>query len=178
MRVDRQRHGEELIMVEGGRMLLRRTVLVAGLVLVLASCGGKEPPPLPPPPPPGIVDLDLAAAGDVNPDKSGRASPITVTVYQLSGRSAFDGADFFQLSDPKLLGRDLVARDDVALAPGAVRNLTRPLAEGARFVAIVASFQAIDKARWRAVAEVPPHGTTKLAAQLAGISLTLQPGGK
>ena len=156
-------------------MLVRRTVLMAGLALVLSACGGKEPPP---PPPPGIIDLDLSAAAVVNPDKSGRASPVNVTIYQLSSRSAFDGADYFQLSKPTLLAADQRARDDILLAPGGQKNLTRPLAEGARFIAVVAGFQAIDKATWRAVIEVPPHGTTKLATQLAGTTLTLKLVGK
>jgi type VI secretion system protein VasD len=163
-------------MAGGGLMLMRRTMLIAGLALALAGCGGKEPPP---PPPPGIIDLDLAAAATVNPDKSGRPSPINVTIYQLTSRSAFDSADYFQLSDGKLLAADQRARDEILLAPGGQKNLNRPLAEGARFIALVAGFRAIDKASWRAVIEVPPHGTTKLSAQLAGIVLTLQkPGGK
>jgi type VI secretion system protein VasD len=152
-------------------------MLIAGLVLVLAGCG-KEPPPPPPPPPPGIIDLTVSAAPDVNPDGAGRASPVNVTVYQLASRGALDSADFFQLSKPEKLAADQRARDDVQLAPGEQKNLTRALAEGARFVAIVVAFRAIDKASWRAVVEVPPHGTTKLTAQLAGITVSLKPGGK
>ncbi|MEI9982396.1 MAG: type VI secretion system lipoprotein TssJ [Aliidongia sp.] len=158
--------------------LARRTMLLAGVILALSRCGGKEPPPPPPPPPPGIVALDIAAAPDVNPDLSGRPSPVTVTVYQLAERGALDRADFFQLSKPETLAADQRGREDVLLSPGEQKNLTEPLKEGARYIAIVAAFRAIDKASWRAVVEVPPHGTTKLSALLAGITLTLKPGGK
>ena len=159
----------------GGKMqLARRTMLVAGVVLALAGCGGKEPPP---PPPPGVVELSIAAAPNVNPDAAHRPSPITVTVYQLAERGALDRADFFQLGKPETLAADQRSRNDVLLTPGEQKNLTEPLKEGARYIALVAAFRAIDKASWRAVVEVPPHGTTKLSAQLSGLALTLKPAG-
>jgi type VI secretion system protein VasD len=164
------------ILTGGGMKLARRTMLLAGVVLAISGCGGKEPPP--PPPPPGIVDLDIAAAPDVNPDLSGRPSPVTVTVYQLAERGALDRADFFQLSKPETLAADQRGREDVLLSPGEQKKLTAPLKEGARYIAIVAAFRAIDKASWSAVVEVPPHGMIKLSALLAGITLTLKPGGK
>lgn len=155
-------------------MLVRRTMLMAGIAWALAGCGGKEPPP---PPPPGIVELTITAAPNVNPDKAGRASPVNVTVYQLTSRSAFDTADFFQLNDPKLLAADQRGRDQILLAPGEKKALTLQFQEGVHYIAIAGAFRSIDKATWRAVVEVPPHGTTKLTAQLAGITVTLKPGG-
>ena len=156
--------------------LARRAVLVAGIVLALAGCGGKEPPP-PPPPPPGVIELSLAAGADVNPDGAHRPSPVTVTIYQLAERGAFDRADYFQLAKPETLAADQRGKDDALLTPGEQKNLTEPLKEGARYIALVASFRAIDKASWRAVIEVPPHGTTRLSAQLSGLALTLKPAG-
>jgi len=161
----------------GGMQLARRTMLVAGVALVLAGCGGKEPPPPPPPPPPGMIELSILAAPDVNPDAAHRPSPITVTIYQLAERGALDRADFFQLAKPETLAADQRGREDVLLTPGEQKNLTEPLKEGARYIALVAAFRAIDKASWRTVIEVPPHGTTKLSAQLSGLSLTLKPPG-
>jgi len=155
-------------------MLARRNFLIAGMTLVVSGCGSDAPPP----PAPGVIELELNAAPDVNPTKAGRPSPVTVSVYQLASRGAFDRADFFQLGKPEYLAADQRARDDIVLTPGEKRSLTVPLKDGARYVAIVAAFQVIDRASWHAVAEVPPNGTTKLAASLSGTTLTFQQAGK
>ena len=47
----------------------------------------------------GLVPMMLSAASDVNPDATGRPSPIVVRVYQLRADAAFAAADFFALFD-------------------------------------------------------------------------------
>jgi len=144
-------------------------ILVA--LLGATALGCSEAPP--PPPPPGIVDLTVSAAPNINPDQTGRPSPVALTVFQLSATAGLEAADFFQLGDGKLLGRDVRAQDSISITPGEQRELTRPLQEGAEYVAVVAAFRAIDRAKWKAFVQVPPHGTTRVHARIDGIKVVL-----
>jgi type VI secretion system protein VasD len=161
----------------GGAMAGRQRLLAwlggcLGLVLVLAGCSS-------PPPPPGVIELTLRAEGGINPDASGRPSPVVVRVYQLASSPKFDTADFFQLFDQETatLGADLSTREEVALAPGETRVITAELKPGAQFVGLVAAFRDIDASSWRALRAVPAQGTTKLAAALSGLRLSWRDGG-
>src|SRR5262249_45316002 len=48
---------------------------------------------------PTVVDIDLRAAPNLNPDASARASPLRLRFYELKSVSVFNGADFFSLYD-------------------------------------------------------------------------------
>src|SRR5262245_27417756 len=101
---------------------LKRAVLFTVLATMLAACGG--------PPKPTITKASLVVAKDVNPDPSGRASPIVVRVYQLKEEGAFSGADFFALYDreKETLGASVVAREEYELQPGETRQLELKIA--------------------------------------------------
>jgi type VI secretion system protein VasD len=143
-----------------------------GLALTLSGCSSS-------PPPPGVVELTLRAEAGINPDPTGRFSPVVVRVYQLVSPTNFAAADFFQLFDKEAatLGADLGDREEVALAPGETRVVTMTLKPGAQFVGLAAAFRDIDAASWRALREVPPHGTTKLAAAVAGLRVSWRDSG-
>ena len=152
-------------------MIMRRLaplVVVSALAAALSGCAlpllKKKVPP--PPPPAGTVvapmsakrkaSLMLTAAPDINPDRSGRASPVLVRVYQLRGDAAFRDAQFDPLydDDQKVLGESYVARYDYTLPPGDKKEIELPLADEAGFVAVVAVFRDIlgSASEWRAVA--------------------------
>jgi type VI secretion system protein VasD len=154
---------------------LRRFLVLPALACaaLLAACA-KEPPP---PPPPGVIDLTIKAAPDVNPDPDGKASPTLIRVYQLSSPVKFQNADFFLLFEKEkdTLGPDLVGREEIAVAPGETKTLNQPLKPNATHVGVLAAFRDIDKAVWRAVTEVPPHGTTKLVANVEKLKIDLEP---
>lgn len=137
---------------------------------LLAACA-KEPPP------PGVIDLTIKAAPDINPDPSGTASPTLIRVYQLASPVKFENADFFLLfeKEKETLGPDLLGREEIPVAPGETKNLTQPLKPNATHVGVVAAFRDIDKASWRAVTEVPPHGTTKLESNVEKLKIDLEP---
>jgi type VI secretion system protein VasD len=143
---------------------------------LLAACA-KDPPP---PPPPGVIDLAIKAGPDINPDPSGQASPALVRVYQLASPVKFENADFFLLFEKEkdTLGPDLLGREEIPVAPGETKTLNQPLKPNATHVGVVAAFRDIDKATWRAVVEVPPHGTTKLESDVGKLSIDLAPADK
>src|SRR3546814_5877148 len=70
------------------RFLRNALAAVAALFLVAGCAAAPEKPT--------IVVLSLTAAPDVNPDASGRPSPVVVRIYQLASPTAFAAADFFQ----------------------------------------------------------------------------------
>jgi len=150
------------------RRFLRWPAL-AGAVL-LAACA-KEPPP------PGVIDLSIRAAPDINPDGDGRPAPALVRVYQLASPVKFENADFFLLfeKEKETLGPDLVGREEIPVMPGETKTLNQPLKPNVTHLGVVAAFRDIDRATWRAVVEVPPHGTTKLESEVEKIKISLGP---
>lgn len=128
---------------------IRRAMLLATL-LAVAACGAAPPKPVP-------ARALIAAAADVNPDASGRASPVVLRIYQLKEAGAFNDADFFALFEREqaTLGAGLLAREEYALQPGEQRELEIEIAPEARFIGAVAAFRDIDNARWRAVSTAP-----------------------
>jgi len=145
------------------------------LLLMLGAC--KSPPPPPPPPPPTIVRLSVIALAGVNPDRSGRPSPILVRVYELKSTAAFDSADFFTLygKDQATLGADLNAKNEFLLRPGDTKSVEQPVQPGTKFIAVVAAYRDIERSRWRATAPVPPNRTTPLTVRADAADVTIGP---
>ena len=140
----------------------------AALVAVMAAVGcAKAPPPsLPPltiaasPEVKAKAQMTLAASADTNPDSTGRPSPVVVRVYQLKTDAAFKGAEFFALfdDDQKLLGPELISRDEFVLAPSERRTIDVAVSDDTRFVGAVAAFRDIRNAEWRGVVPAPRKG--------------------
>jgi type VI secretion system protein VasD len=149
----------------------RQYFLLPALAAALLSACAKDPPP------PGVVDLSIKAAEDINPDMEGKPAPALVRVYQLASPVKFENADFFLLfeKEKETLGADLVGREEIPVAPGETKTLNQPLKPNVTHVGVVAAFRDIDKATWRAVVEVPPHGTTKLESEVERLKIDLEP---
>jgi type VI secretion system protein VasD len=138
------------------------------LVLLTAAAGcAKAPPPQPPQLPLTITaapeakvkaPMTIAVSADVNPDSSGRPSPIVVRVYQLRTDAAFRNADFFALfeDDQKVLGAELISRDEFTLAPAERTTMDVTVSGDTRFVAAIAAFRDIRNAQWRVL--IPATG--------------------
>ena len=150
----------------------RRTVLACALVAACAGaqCAKAPPPPKPEPPvtiaaPPEAkvkASMTVAANAEVNPDVNGRPSPIVVRVFQLRADAAFAGAEFFPLFDDeqKVLGPELITRDEFVLTPSERRTIDVVLSPETRFIGALAAFRDIRNAQWRAVAPAPRGGMT------------------
>ena len=65
------------------------------------------------------LDAKIAAASNVNPDDSGRASPVVIRIYELKKADTFQNTDFFSLYDKEsaTLGQDMNGREEVELQP-------------------------------------------------------------
>ena len=99
------------------------------------------------------VDMRIVAGGDVNPDDSGRPSPVVVRVVELKSPAVFESADFFALyqDEAQTLGADLVATEEFEFKPGDVQDLKFALKPESNYVGILAAYRQMDKANWRLV---------------------------
>jgi type VI secretion system protein VasD len=138
----------------------------------LAACSSA-------PPPPTVVYVQLVAASDANAT-GGQGAPVAVRVYQLAGKSGFEGAEFYPLykGDAAALGTDLVKKDEVLLAPGVTKTLTLMPSDAVHAIGVFAAYQAFQSATWRADADVPPNKTTTVTATVGatGLKLAVSPG--
>lgn len=141
---------------------------MVGSALLLAGCASG-------PPAPASVRASIETATAVNADRSGRASPVVIKIYELKTRTAFDGADFFSLFERErdTLGAELLAVEEIQLRPGDKRGFERTLQPATRFVGVVAAFRDIDRAQWRAVAAVTPAKRNELKIVLDGMRATI-----
>lgn len=131
---------------------MRPTFLLALLAAtsLLAGCGAA-------PAKPANAKASIAAAIDVNPNSSGRPSPIHVRIFQLKEDGAFMGADFWSLVDKEqeTLGASLVQRLEHDLAPGETKQFELKIAPDARVLAVMAEFADYRNAQWRVTAQAP-----------------------
>jgi type VI secretion system protein VasD len=124
------------------------------VAVALASCAGKPPKEEEKPPP--VLRVSLAAETDANRGPGGRALPIVVRLYELKAQGAFSGADFFSLYDreAETLGGELIAREELTLAPGQTRQIQKNLDPQTHYLGILGAFRDIDRAAWRSLVPV------------------------
>jgi type VI secretion system protein VasD len=130
----------------------------AALALIAGCASGPKPTP---------VTGSIAASPRVNPSVSKRPSPLLVRVYELKAVTAFNAADFVSLyqRDQAELGADLVAREEMTLAPGETKPLSKTLAPETRFVGVFAAYRDLEHARWRAVVPIAPGQKQQITIQ-------------
>ncbi|PZR50223.1 type VI secretion system lipoprotein TssJ [Paraburkholderia fungorum] len=169
---------------------MRRLLVLGAAGSLLAGCGmmdklpliGKAKPPPPPPvpatPQPQLIDVTLKASVELNPDITGRPSPLAVRLYQLKSASKFANADFFALfdHDSALLGADLLAREDLQIEPGTSRTAVLERAKELRQVAVLAAYRDVDSASWRAVIDVWPAEVKRVEVRLEALGVAIAPG--
>jgi type VI secretion system protein VasD len=150
--------------------LMRRAVSMI-LLLLAASC--SQPPP--PPPPPTIVKVQVSATADANATAQGQGAPVTIRVYQLASKSAFEGAEFYRIfnGDAATLGADLVKKDEFLLAPGSSKSITLTPADNVHAIGVFAAYRDFQNVTWRADADIPAKQTTTVtvSADRTGIKL-------
>lgn len=152
-------------------------VIVLAFMSLLAGCSSDppQPAPAPAPPPPTRVRIKVEALPDLNPDGSGRPSPLLLRIYQLRTVAAFNGADFFELyqNEKTALAADLVQKEEFTLRPGDQRELAFEPKPDTQIVAAFAVFRNLDSAQWRASAPLAPHLKNPIEIRLTGNQLTL-----
>jgi type VI secretion system protein VasD len=117
--------------------------------------------------------ITLVTHADLNPDASGRPSPVPVRVYLLKNGDKLSRADYFQIIDHErdVLGPDLITREEVVVRPGEshVVVLEGPRDETA--VGVVVGYRDIERASWRVISPLPSGGelTVTLDATRASV---------
>ena len=125
---------------------LLRLLLVSGLLWLASGCSYFMSDLT-------KVDMRIVTGGDVNPDDTGRPSPVVVRVIELKSPSGFESSDFFALyqSEAQTLGSDMVASEEFEFNPGEVQDLKFALNPDSNYVAILAAYRHLDKVNWRMV---------------------------
>jgi len=148
-------------------------VLIEGKAELPAELSEKE---LPEKALPTLIIGGVTAAAELNPDPSGRPSPLVLRLYELKTAAAFGKADFFALyeSPEQTLGGDLLASQEFILKPGQNLSLNRILNPETRHIGLLAAYRDLDRAVWRTLIEVPPRKTTTVFVNLGQRAITAQ----
>lgn len=124
--------------------------------------------------------ISMSAKKDTNPGPDGRPAPIVLRLYQLKADAAFINSDYFPLFDDekKVLGGDLLSREEQELSPGQTLSLEIPFAAETRFIAVAGGYQDAG-ASWRAIAPAAGssgHSVHVLAvAERTKVSVSVSP---
>lgn len=154
----------------GSRRLFRLTVLAAVSGLVAACAAGSLV---------GIgptyLDAKIEASSKVNPDDSGRASPIVLRIYELKAADTFQNTDFFSLYDKEsaTLGQDMNGREEIEVQPGGSKTVNRKVQPDTQYIGVMAAFRDIDQAHWRATYKLSPHKTNSVTIKLGRNSVSI-----
>jgi type VI secretion system protein VasD len=120
--------------------------------------------------------INIIAGTNLNPDIHGKAAPVVARLYELSDRAEFDKADFFALyeKDTQLLAAAIVKRGEIELQPNQSQRIDRVLDEKTKFIAVIAAFRDIEKARWRYAFAVDPKKKLTYNITFDGVSANIQ----
>src|SRR5262245_36394624 len=161
--------------MQSARLTARARQRMAIALLTVCGCVAYAVPPSALAADKVAVKTEITAAADLNPNRSGRPSPVALYVFQLKSREAFDNADYFSLTaaEATVLGGDLIERSQLMLQPGEARPMEAEFDEGARFIGFVAAFRDIENAQWRGVVELPDKGFLKKMFSRTKLSIAL-----
>lgn len=148
------------------KLHFRSTIILALAIAVTCLTSGCGKP---------RIDLAVASQPNVNPDSSGRPSPVVVKMYELRGDLAFKQNDFYTLfHEPvKALGSDLIAADELIFIPSEARVVSYEPMPATHFVGVVVGFRQIERAQWRAIIPVDPEKKNTVRIELVDASLLL-----
>jgi type VI secretion system protein VasD len=153
------------------------------LLGLISACGSDDkPPPAPKPEAEPVVmaptgakaEVTLVATPVVNPDPTGRPSPIAFTLYQLSSPAPFKDLDAFALfdNDKQSLGPTLLSTFDAILDPGGARAITTELNPKATYFGVVATYRDYQNAKWRAMLPILARDTKlRVTFKSAGVEM-------
>jgi type VI secretion system protein VasD len=162
--------------IRNGSAGLRTLFIIAGLVLGGCSFFASKPPPPGAPDPATSVSFTISASDNINQGALRRASPVVLRVYDLKSGALFQTADFLSLfeRDREALGADLVGKEEFVVQPGTTKVLAkRPPGAEATVIGVVAAFQSLESAHWRATVTIKPGVPNAVSIGLDGSSLTV-----
>lgn len=132
-------------------------LVMISMLTMLVACASKPPEDV-------VLKGSVEAVGNVNPDSEGRPSPLVIKVFQLKSKDKFELADFFPLFDEAqaTLGADLLAVEDIMLAPGDIRPYEGKFDPQTRYIGVIAAYRDINQAQWKTLLEMPEKGLLDL----------------
>jgi type VI secretion system protein VasD len=120
--------------------------------------------------------ITLVTQPDINPDASGRPSPVPVRVYLLKSADRIARADYFQIIDHErdVLGSDVITREDVMMRPGESHVVVLEGQREEAAIGVVVGYRNIERASWRVISPIPNRGelTVTLDATRANLQTT------
>jgi len=113
----------------------RRTFLVTGSAgFALAGCMG---------PASNNMTVKVQGSAGMNPGADGQDRPVTVTILQMTGSSAFDAADYVSLQSPSsALGSELLRADQIVVAGSSPVTQVIAVQPGAAVIGVVGGFRS------------------------------------
>jgi type VI secretion system protein VasD len=155
--------------------MMKKGLLLLCVIMLLSGCGFFKKKKPPPPPEPTRVVIEFEAAGDINPNGEGRASPLGVRIYQLKSYSVFGKADFFSLydNDERVLGGELLKKQEILLKPNEKRTVFFETEDDTQTIGLLGVFIAYETVQWKTAAGVQANKTAVINVSIsrAGIAV-------
>jgi type VI secretion system protein VasD len=145
---------------------------VIALVILLLGCGSD---PEKPEPPQTLIDAQITASCQANPDINGRPSPIVVRLYELKSLGKFEEADFYKLFEDyaSALSSDLLASEQFNLHPGETKIIQHGVSPETHFFAVTAAYRDLGHAVWRHSIPLEAGKTTKFKVMLDQLGIDI-----
>lgn len=149
-------------------------LIVGCTMFAVAGCSGMK---LFGDKPPKVV-IHITSSNDINPDISGRPSPVVLRIYALKNDDIFNTADFFALyeNDKSILGDTMTAREEVELAPGDSIQMEKEFSMDTTHVGVIAAYRDLDNATWRGSIATPKNQTTTINISVGRLALSVTAG--
>lgn len=149
--------------------MMKKGFLLLCVIMLLSGCGMFKKKKPPPPPEPTRVVIEFEAAGDINLNAEGRASPLVVRIYQLKSYSAFGKADFFSLydNDEGVLGRELLKKQELLLKPNEKRTVFFETEAETQTIGLLGAFIAYEGVQWKTAAGVQANKTAVINVSIS-----------
>lgn len=157
------------------RIVRRYAMVLSGFVALigLASCAQMKQKPEEQP---IKIVGDIRAASNLNPDRTGRPSPVVIRVFQLRSLQQFRNAQFDDIyyRATTTLQPDLVdSAQEMVIRPSERRPYRWDVNKDTRFIGVIAAFHRLSNADWRTFIELPPDQTdVPLRITLDGLAVS------
>lgn len=142
------------------------------LLLTLSACSSKLFQPFS-----TWAQVEVHTDRGMNPDDSGRPSPVVVRLYELSSINEFNQTDdFFVLydQDKETLADALLNKEEFTLRPGDTARLERKLNENTRYIGVLVAFRNIDGNQWKTHFKLKPNRTNRLQIDIKDVAVRIK----